>query len=355
MIIRQTTILRLVALANFFALTMFQGAFSATGGNDADTVARIAAEGAEKVGSFGMTALVYAIFPNSLIQIVVLLVGGLFILFCTRRLQSNTHGLVLIFLTLAPSMLTVATFQKDLLLVPFVIAAALCIQHFRKSTSVVVSIMVIYGLYGVLFRDYYFLIIFFFAFILAFRKFNLQWRLILLLSLALIMMMTPTSVFETLQGPRDFVNYHRLRDPNFIGARTAFANLMPIEGAGSFTLNYIYALIRLNLAAFLTPGPRELFLGLNVYFYFFAIVTAFRHGNHVSRNAASLLLAHLIVLTFFEPDLGSYIRHLSTTLPFAAIPLIEFFSRRKLHLVFRKGTSEFNAPACEQRHLRGSS
>lgn len=335
--IRQIALLRTMAVVNFFILVGQQGTFSATGANDARTIAKLAAEGRFDEGSYGMTALVYAVLPEALRQVLVYVIGGWFILYSLRRLQTNVHGLAMLFLALAPSILTVATFQKDLLLVPFLIAAAWSLERFPKGGVLVAAIAGVYGFYGYLFRDYYYLILFFFLLILAVRKLALQWKLLLFLGLILILMVTPVSILQTLEGPRDTINYYRLRDPNFVGARTAFTNLLPIDGAWSFTVNYVYALIRLNLAFFLDPGPKELFLELNVAAYFLAIFSGFRQGSRIARNAASLLLAHVIVLTFFEPDLGSYMRHLASTLPIAAIPIAEYFSRRKWRFVWRMG------------------
>lgn len=337
--VRRTTLFRFLALAVFMFLVNRQSLFTGSGANDSAAVARLAAEGRFDEGSYGMTAFVYAMIPGSFRPILVYLIGSWFIFYSLRRLHTNVHGAAMLFLGLAPSILTVATFQKDLLLVPFLIAAAWSIERFPKGIALIGAVGGIYVLYGYLFRDYYYLILFFFLSILAVRKLALEWKFLLFLGLVLILMVTPVSVLQTLQGPRDTVNYYRLNDPNFVGARTAFFNLLPIDGAWSFTVNYVYALIRLNLAFFLDPGPKELFLELNILAYFFAIITGLRGSSRIARNAASLLLAHLIVLTFFEPDLGSYIRHLASTLPIAAIPIGEYFSRRRWRFVLKSQAS----------------
>lgn len=337
---RQTTLFTIFAVVSFLLIASGgQALFSATAGWDANAVAKMAGEGRFDEGSYGVTAFVYALVPPVLRGALVYVIGGWFILYSLRRLQTNVHGLLMLFLALAPSILTVATFQKDLLLVPFLIAAAWSLERFTKGAALIGLVGLVYALYGYLFRDYYYLILFFFLFILAVRKLPLQWKFLLFLGLVLILMVTPVSILQTLEGPRDTVNYYRLRDPSFVGARTAFANLLPIDGAWPFTVNYIYALIRLNSAFFLDPGPKELFLELNVLAYFFAIIIGFRGSSRHARNAASLLLAHLIVLTFFEPDLGSYIRHLSSTLPIAAIPIAEYFSRRRWRFVWKGAAS----------------
>lgn len=336
--IGQTTLLRIVAVMIFFTLAELQSLFSSTGGNDAATVARLAAEERFEEGGYGSTAFVFGLVPEALQGALIFVIGSWFILYSLRRLQTNLHALLMLFLVLAPSILTVATFQKDLLTVPFLIAVAWSLERFPKGAALIGSVGLVYALYGYLFRDYFYLILFFFLFILAVRKLALQWKIVLFLGLVLVLTLTPVSMLQSLQGHRDIVNYYRLNDPNFVGARTAFANLMPIDGAWSFTVNYIYAMIRLNLAFFLDPGPKELFLGMNVLGYLLAIVFGFRHGSRFAQNAASLLLAHLIVLHLFEPDLGSYMRHLSITLPIAAIPVGEYFSRLRWRFVRRRAS-----------------
>ncbi|MDV4166755.1 hypothetical protein [Rhodovulum sp. FJ3] len=346
---RQATLLRFLAVFNFIVIAMgLQSAFTATGGNDANAVARLAEAGEFGAGGYGATALVYAIIPDALRQVFILGLGAWFIFFSLRRLQTNVHGLVMVFLALAPSILTISNFHKDLLLAPFVIAAAWALTRFPKGVFLIASIGLIYLSYGSLFRSYYFLILFFFLFVLAIRKLRLHLRVLLFLVLLLVLMNTPLSVLQTLQEPRDIVNYYRLNTAGAIGARTAFANLLPIDGAWSFTVNYVYALVRLNLAFVVDPGIREAFLQLNVALYFFAIFYGLRHGSRVGKNAASLLLAHVIVLTFFEPDLGSYIRHLSSTLPFAAIPLVEYFARHRWRVTWNSKSTDIRPTLASQ-------
>nr|WP_272210102.1 hypothetical protein [Marinicella sp. W31]MDC2875965.1 hypothetical protein [Marinicella sp. W31] len=334
--LKQTTLIRLLALMAYFVIASgAQSLFSATAGRDADLVANLAEDGIIGSGSYGITALVYTLVPDALRPFPVYLLGSLFILFSTRNLQSNVHALTVAFLCLAPSMLTIATFQKDLLLVPFVVLAAFSIERLKRPRFAILSVVMIYLVYGMQFRSYYFLIAFIFIFIYLVIRRPLPFKIVLCLGLATVLLITPASVFQELQGSRDIVNLTRLNNPNAVGVRTAFLNLMPIEGTWSFIANYFYAAIKLNLAFLLNPGPRELFLQLNIIAYFFAIIWALRRGSQQARIASYLMMAHLLVLTLFEPDLGSYIRHLSCTLPYATIPLMEYFTSHKWRFIVR--------------------
>ena len=331
--IKQIYVLRVMSLLVFFVIAA-GGAllFSSTAADDAATVARLAEEGTFKADSYGMMARVYALVPPSLSQIVIYIIGSWFIIFCTRKLVTNVHGYLMLLLILAPSILTVSFFQKDLILVPFVIFATLCIDKISKKLYCVSCVVVIYAIYAYLFRDYYYLIIFFFVSIIVFKDSGIFVKLILVSSIFVAITLTPVNVFQALQGSRDVINFNRLHDPGAVGTRSAFMNLLSIDGPVSFLVNYVYAFLRLNFAAIINPGPREFFLQINVMIYFFAMFRGFKQDSESSKIAASLLLAHIIVLTFFEPDLGSYLRHLASTLPIATIPIIFYFSENRWRL-----------------------
>lgn len=93
--------------------------------------------------------------------------------------------------------------------------------------------------------------------------------------------------------------------------RSSFENPLIMTGSESIFFNYVYALARLNLPIFFYVGPRELFLQVYIIVFLSAVLVSKRCGPEVKTG----LLVHMLVLGTFEPDLGSYIRHLSSLFP----------------------------------------
>ncbi|MFB9124518.1 hypothetical protein ACFFYR_15610 [Paraburkholderia dipogonis] len=125
----------------------------------------------------------------------------------------------------------------------------------------------------------------------------------------------PNSAYFVLLHPRDMaVDYLVAGSP--YGARTGFYNLVEPQSFTAFCADYIYAILRLTVPVLFYPGPKEfamlLFVGLAVASVFGR--KSFHEGNRTDAVdlLASLVIGHMAVSMLFEPDLGSYIRHLSS-------------------------------------------
>ena len=334
--IRYSSIFRFIAIS-FFVLIVSgaQSLFSSTASLDAQSITQLANEGDFEGGSYAMMSLIYYMLPQYAIFLLVIFLGSLFLFYSTRHLTTNIHAAIIAFLCLAPSILAVATFQKDLLLVPFIVFAALSIEKIPVKLLSYAALSIVYISYALLFRNYFAVILASFFIFTFYGKSSSAVRFMLVAALVLVLILSPEEIFQKLQGSRDFVNMHRVNQPGAEGYRTAFVNLMPIRDSYSFVANYIYAFLRLNLPFIFYPGSKELFLGFNVAAYFYFSIWGVMKGGRASKMAGTLILAHIAVLNLFEPDLGSYIRHLSTTLPFLAIPAREFFEVHGYSIRFR--------------------
>jgi hypothetical protein len=94
--------------------------------------------------------------------------------------------------------------------------------------------------------------------------------------------------------------------------RTAFFNPFQPDNVFGFVGNYGYAFLRLHFPIFWDLTPNEWILFLNVIIYAGLVKYGLRHLSGSRRLLAMLFLAHVTVLIFFEPDLGSYFRHFSS-------------------------------------------
>lgn len=93
--------------------------------------------------------------------------------------------------------------------------------------------------------------------------------------------------------------------------RTVFKNLMPLNDWSSFFINYFYAFARMNFCIFFDFGVKDLFLQLYSLFIMVFILLAFYLRNII----AFPLLVNFLIYPLFEPDLGSYLRHLASIYP----------------------------------------
>ncbi|WP_343505065.1 hypothetical protein [Alloyangia pacifica] len=318
--VRKASLLQIMILLAFSVLSLSGGASP-----DSERIAELAESGIERGGSYGLTAQIHAMIPGSILPLVVYIVGFFFMLLCVRNIRTPLHACVMLLLIVPPSTLAIDNFQKDLLLAPFVTFAALMLGRETRPVLAVLWILLAYSLYAAFFRSYYFIIAGFFVYFYFFRQSSNFVRFLIVASLPLILMLTPVEFLVALQEPRDTVNTIRFLRGGSEISRTMFWNPVEIEGPFSFLVNYVYAALRLNLSVLFTLGLKELFLAANVAIYFFCALWTYRHGRELEKIACDLFVGHVVVLMMFEPDLGSYARHLSCTLPFAAITICAYF------------------------------
>src|SRR5690606_16251863 len=127
---------------------------------------------------------------------------------------------------------------------------------------------------------------------------------------------------------RDIVNRGR-QWSNFAGSRSAFMNLVPTRDAFDFLVNYFYAVLRLNLPILFNPAPQEVFLMLNVGIYGWLAYIGCSVRDPAVRFPVVLFISHVLVLTIFEPDLGSYLRHLSSVFIYL-LPALSFWDWQRM-------------------------
>jgi hypothetical protein len=136
--------------------------------------------------------------------------------------------------------------------------------------------------------------------------------LLLVVAIAVVL---PPHVFAQLQGSRDSIfNVDRIGRA-LPGARTAFANVYPPDSFFHFIANYVYAALRLNFPFFSGVTPRDIYLFANVILFAWIAIAGFRSDLRTFDNTA-LFVSHVLVSICFEPDVGSYLRHISSAMPY---------------------------------------
>jgi hypothetical protein len=127
---------------------------------------------------------------------------------------------------------------------------------------------------------------------------------------AILIMLIPNETYHILQGARDAsVTYLKYTSPHVV--RTLIESPFPPTGLLNFLLNYMYAFLVCVFPLLIDRTPKELILIIFNLACAFLLVVGLRSKNHAACSLSRLFLAHFIVLLLFEPDLGSYLRHLS--------------------------------------------
>ncbi|QRR07600.1 hypothetical protein FPJ27_15065 [Burkholderia sp. MS455] len=179
-----------------------------------------------------------------------------------------------------------------------------------------IAILALYGAYAYFIRSYFALIAAIaFACVMS-RRLSPRGRFVLWAATTLSFALLPNWVYYALLHPRDMaVDYLVYQSP--FGVRTSFYNPVDPSSFSGFVIDYLYAIGRLNLAPLFSPGPKELVMQIFVTLAIGPALQVLRRACVAADHSpdavfASLVLGHVAVSMLFEPDLGSYIRHLSS-------------------------------------------
>lgn len=331
-VIRFSLVVILAMVLLYFAIVFgLRGAFSDTAGSDSSTVKQLAESGSfEDVGSYAMTAFIYALIPSPLRLPFVYATGVAYIIFALRTANDRYSLAVVSFIMIMPLLTAVGTFQKDLLLVWFTLPVAYVFRSNATLSRSILVYIIFYSLYALYFRKYFFLIMFVtFAFYIFFA-YNYKFKLMAVFVSIAVLLLVPTDVLYQLQIPRDRANFVRLIE-GVRGVRTAFLNPYPIDGLWHFTLNYLNAFWMLDFSL-ISRGfsIREAFLTLNVVVYVFAMWRGLVDKDLKMKFLGAMIAGHFFLIHVFEPDSGSFLRHLSASLLYVTIIISKFSYETRL-------------------------
>ncbi|WP_341317176.1 hypothetical protein WN982_38430 [Paraburkholderia sp. IMGN_8] len=270
--------------------------------------------------SFDAVAKFYALFGPSLLNVFVTGVGVCFIWMMMRR--ANRIGLVVAALLLSVPCVFFNLFvaSKDTL----VVVTSLVLARFANDAHprrAIIAGLALYGGYAALVRSYFMLIVVIAVGVFVLQRMTLRWKMVAVVTVVVLVALLPGPVYVALLHPRDMaVEYLVYQSP--YGARTSFYNPVDPSTFIGFAADYAYAIGRLNFAALTSPGIKEFAMQI---FVALAVWPALRRlgGRSKAPYASShdvlagLIIGHVCVSMLFEPDLGSYTRHLSSVALFS--------------------------------------
>jgi|SaaInlStandDraft_4_1057021.scaffolds.fasta_scaffold21905_1 hypothetical protein len=228
----------------------------------------------------------------------------------------------ILFLFLAFSSVFLQMYSKDF----FVLFIIMFMVIFGLKTKLGFALFVVFGLlYAFYFRSYWFLIfLVYFGFVITFSFFKISATRfkVLLFSCAFILILS--LAFELVLNV-NLSHYRTIINVSRIGAEASTSLIMPFIPLGNFFLEWINGLITLLMLVF--PLPLLALGGYQHIASFIAIgfisVTFFRDMKFVmsdygGKHAVFFVMSFVLIQMTFEPDYGSFLRHLTPILPLVA-------------------------------------
>ncbi|MGH7076096.1 MAG: hypothetical protein ACREFD_18140 [Stellaceae bacterium] len=226
--------------------------------------------------------------------------------------------------------------QKEILVVILTGASLLVLKLVPLRALQMAIICALYVLYADLAgRIYYYLIPLAFILFAAGSFSGGRTRIVLVLGVIAGLLLAPHSLIAKLNEVRNALDLFVVREHL---VHTAWLNPLSGNSVFDFLGNYFYAAVRINFPILFHIRAQETFLTIFSIAWLRLLVAGFRSSNPIARMAACLIAAHMTVEFIFEPDLGSYLRHISSTVPLI-LPLLaaldaEQFTRRRMRLTF---------------------
>lgn len=276
--------------------------------------------------SFVATARFFGVLPMVLNYIWIYALG-VFIAFWSilgARSAWFTTGMVLL---IAPILfLCLIAPTKDVIVVLVTVIVGLSAYRL-SSRGHLLLLMALYVVYGAFVRDYFLAILVVFLGLAWFYQLRRRHQVTIVLVALLVCLVMPGEIAYMLQSQRDQANAFA----RVVGSvnRTAFDNALPPTSGIAFLVNYVNATVRLTLPFLFTPSANEAYFAV-VLFVAISIYrrrmqwTNLRDDYPVTDEGSvwrihrmeQLFFAHVLVLFLFEPDIGSYFRHISAAFPY---------------------------------------
>lgn len=294
---------------------------------DSDVIMEMREGVGEDVGnSYRNTAFFFSMIPDALIIPVVLIISAFALIIFMKDLRRSPSILTAMYITLPGMLLFLPRPQKEtiVILLTIIVYKVFCSDY--KEWKKIALFVALYGAYAYLFRQYYFLIMAAFFFVYFWGKMSLAPRLSMSVFVIIVIMLLPEKFFMSTQGARDVVNY-ALGATRYV--RTAFVNPLTPDNGLNFIVNYVYSVFRLNAPIFFTFSYKEIFHMVAIFLVGKMVWSGLRvKGDKSIKLFAQLVLAHAIALMIFEPDLGSYLRHLTSVFIYLT-PMLLMSDRNK--------------------------
>jgi len=275
--------------------------------------------GGDLDNSFAVTAALFGLIGVDNLDVFTCIVSAIFLMFATHGIRRAGDFFSRLLLIAPCIMLNMFAPSKETVVLIMTMLITVSAIYFQTSKAFTFWVfLLLYAVYGVFVRQYYLLIVGVFFIVYFLWRRPLKYHLLAAVVVVGAILAAPSSILQTLQSPRDTSNAYAEQ----IGSdnRTAFTNIAsPGNGVG-FLVNYGYAATVLITPVLYFQTASDVFMQLMIATMLFILYKARRrsrragHDRFELRFFASLFVAHILVQLIFEPDLGSFTRHLTSVI-----------------------------------------
>lgn len=267
--------------------------------------------------SFSNTAKFYRIFhiDKSFTAPLLALFFYFFVIFKLFKNYSVNYisffSYILIVLYSAIAMVYMATYSKDFLLFLIVMVSFV---FFEKKSLIIWSIFVFF--YAYFFRNYWFISI---ALFWGIKLFLVKKPKLLILFIPFYYILI-SFVYNYIFGtPLSLIRYMTNLDRDAESAQTAIAIFIQGDNffleAANYFVTLIFLIVPLPLLLLAKPLYIVLTILISLFFYNFLKLFVKEYGNKEYSNIFSFVISFMLVQSLFEPDYGSFVRHLAPLYP----------------------------------------
>ncbi|WP_063701696.1 hypothetical protein [Pseudoalteromonas gelatinilytica] len=236
-----------------------------------------------------------------------IIVGYIVILFTFKEKLAVKNGdfLILLFCFSPALFMNLGKPSKEMFITLFMI---FCVGSLNKGKIKKASLIVF--VYAAIFRIYY-IPLAISLYLFSLKSVVLKWLVVIFgfISVLLFFLFFDEKIFDFISGLLSRRDYGYLNDDNI--RRTVFANPFDNDSWFNIILNYFNAMLRLNLSLIYSFTLKEFFLQAYVFYIFYISICAYRRGS----SLGAAVLVNMMVYPLFEPDLGSYLRHIASIFP----------------------------------------
>ncbi|MEO6919860.1 MAG: hypothetical protein ABI171_12740 [Collimonas sp.] len=253
--------------------------------------------------SFTSTAMVYAVIGPEWSQILLLLATATVIVYVCKRSYRLIDLLFAFLLMLSFALFNLKLSKEVIVIILNLIACSVCAMQLSNRKKIM-TIIALYALYAWKFRVYYAVIAVLMLAMHVVASSRGKLRICLILGMILLCCAIPGDFWDQLQQARDVANTNR---EGLSDSKTMFTNVLVPSGVITVVPNSFFAAVRFYFAPLFSLRVQELILSSTLWLLTLVMLN---RGNR-SHPLFLLLIANFAIQTFFEPDLGSFFRHLS--------------------------------------------
>jgi len=253
--------------------------------------------------SFVSMAVIFSFLGQAGSQLLLVSATALVMIFVSKR-SFRFVDLVFACVLMASFALFNLKLSKEVVVILLNLAVCLICSWRLSNHSKIGLTVAIYLLYAWQFRIYYVLIAGILLALHMVASSHGKLRAVIVLGILAACLALPGDFWNQLQQARDIVNENR---EGMADAKTVFTNILTPNGVLTALPNVGFATIRFYFAPVFSLRAQELILSFTLWYLTFVL---FRRRNY-QHPLFLLLLANFAVQTFFEPDLGSFFRHLT--------------------------------------------